>query len=99
MCDHVAALISLEHEADALGQLVPKEVSREVFCRVGSISQNEWYAAGNAGLKAQLKLTLFSGDYQGEAIVELDGVRYGVYRTYLAKHSQMELYLEQKAGV
>ena len=42
---------------------------------------------------------MFSYDYGHEKIVELDGVRYGVYRTYLGKNESIELYLESKVGV
>ena len=42
---------------------------------------------------------MFAYDYEGESIVEIDGTRYGVYRTYLGKNETLELYLEQKTGV
>ena len=52
--DHVVSLISKVYaDPDALGQLLPQETSREVFCRVGSVSQTEWFSAGPAGLAAQ----------------------------------------------
>lgn len=42
---------------------------------------------------------MFAYDYAGETLAELDGVRYGIYRTYLGKNETIELYLERKAGV
>lgn len=42
---------------------------------------------------------MFVYDYNGERIAELDGVRYGIYRTYLAQNEFIELYLERKAGI
>lgn len=97
--EHAAKLIAVRYEPDGLNQMVPVETSRQVLCRKESVSQSEWYRAGVNGLKPQHKLTMFHGDYAGETIVELDGVRYSVYRTYLAKHDRIELYLEKKAGV
>lgn len=44
-------------------------------------------------------MTMFAPDYQGEQIAVVDGVRYGVYRTYRAKNETLELYLERKAGI
>ena len=39
-------------------------------------------------------------NYSGERIAELEGVRYGVYRTYTPPDSDLiEIYLEEKAGV
>ena len=34
-----------------------------------------------------------------EKIAVVDGVRYGIYRTYRAKNETLELYLEAKAGI
>ena len=98
--DHVVSLISKVYaDPDALGQLLPQETSREVFCRVGRVSQTEWFNAGRAGLAAQYKLVLFAPDYRGEDTVELDGERYGVYRNYAGDGDQIELYLERKGGL
>lgn len=97
--DHVVALISVSYSKDDLEQMVPTETKREVFCQQHSISQSEFFEAGRSGLQPQHKLTIFEGDYQGETIAELDGVRYSVYRTYLGKGDCIELYLERKAGV
>lgn len=97
--DHVVTLISLNYFSDDLGQMLPTESAREVFCQQHSISQSEFFDAGRFGLHPQHKLTVFEGDYQGETIAELDGVRYSVYRTYLGKSDCIELYLGRKAGV
>lgn len=97
--DHVVTLISISYSRDALQQMVPAETGREVFCQQHSISQSEFFDAGRNGLNPQHKLTVFEGDYQGETIAELDGVRYSIYRTYQGKGDCIELYLERKAGV
>ena len=94
--ESVIKLISKRYEADALAQQITRETSREVFCRVMSISQTEFFAAGQAGLRAEHKVTMFHGDYEGEETVELEGVRYRVYRTFLAKHDRVELYLRKE---
>lgn len=95
----VLTLIGMTYVKDALNQYVSQETRREVFCTVHSISGAEWFDAGRNGVKAQLKIKLFAPEYNGETIVELKGKRYAVYRTYLAKNEQMELYLEEKAGI
>lgn len=95
----VLTLIGVTYTPDALGQLVPQETRREVFCNLSSVSASEWFEAGRAGLNAEHRAVMFAYDYAGEAIAELDGVRYGIYRTYLGRNETIELYLERKAGV
>lgn len=95
----VLTLIGVTYTPDALGQLVPQETRREVFCNLSSVSASEWFEAGRAGLNAEHRAAMFAYDYAGEAIAELDGVRYGIYRTYLGRNETIELYLERKAGV
>lgn len=95
----VLTLIGITYTADSIGQQVPKETRRDVFCNLSSVSASEWFDAGRAGLNAEHRATMFAYDYAGETIAELDGVRYGVYRTYLGKNETIELYLERKAGV
>lgn len=95
----VIVLISAIYSEDELGQEIAQETKRDVFCNVASISRTEWYEAGRNNLKPEYKITMFSPDYNGEQIAEYHGVRYGVFRTYLAKDETIELYLERKAGV
>ena len=96
---NVLTLVDVTYTTDALNQQVPQETTRDVFCNVSSVSAQEFFAAGQAGLNPEWRVTMFSPDYNGEAIAELNGTRYGVYRTYLGKNETIELYLERKAGV
>ena len=95
----VLTLVSKTYQTDSIGQQVPTESQRDVYCNISSISASEWFEAGRNGLNAEYRATLFSFDYNGEQIAVLDGIRYGVYRTYLGKNETIELYLERKAGV
>ena len=95
----VLTLIEEAYKPDALGQLIPTETRRDVYCNLSSVSASEWFDGGRAGLNPEYRATMFVYDYNGERIAELDGVRYGVYRTYLAQNEFIELYLERKAGV
>lgn len=92
-------LIAKTYTKDALNQFVPQETRKDIFGTEYSISGVEWFNAGRNGIKAQRKVVVFAPEYNGETIVELEGERYAVYRTYLAKNEQMELYLEEKAGI
>lgn len=94
----VLTLIAIEYSVDAIGQQVPVETARNVFCNVVSVTRDEWYQGGKAGLNPQFRATMFSYDYNGETICELEGVRYSIYRTFLAKGESIELYLEKKVS-
>ena len=96
---NVLTLVNVTYTTDALNQQVPQETTRDVFCSVFSVSAQEFFDAGQAGLKPEWRVTMFAPDYSGETIGELNGVRYSVYRTYLGKNETIELYLERKAGV
>ena len=95
----VLTLIGVTYTTDSIGQRVPQEAPRDVFCNVTSISASEWFDGGRVGLNPELRAILFAPDYAGEEICELDGVRYGIYRTYLGHSETIELYLERKTGV
>lgn len=95
----VIYLISVTYTTDGIGQKVPTETRKQVFCKMRSVSQSEWFEAGRNGLKAELQATMFAYDYSGEEICEYNGKRYGVYRTYFRGTDEIELYLERKAGL
>jgi hypothetical protein len=43
-------------------------------------------------------MTMFNGDYQGETMLEFNGRTYAIYRTYLDRNDNLELYVERKGG-
>ncbi len=92
-------LISVSYHVDGMKQHIPVEARRKVIGLEGGISATEFFDAGRNGLKAQKRVSMFAPDYNGEVTVELNGIRYGVYRTYMPKDDTIELYLERKAGV
>lgn len=95
----ILTLISVAWEKDAIGQAVPVEQRREVFCSIRSVGQREWFEAGRSGLAAEYTAEMFAPDYEKEELCEYEGVRYGIYRTYRSDKDHIELYLERKAGV
>ena len=94
----VLTLISQSYTQDNIGQQVPTEMRKDVFCNVASVSASEFFDAGQAGFKPEFRATMFVYDYSGESIAELEGARYSVYRTYLGRNETIELYLERKVG-
>lgn len=92
-------LIGVTYSTDSIGQKTETETSRTVYCNLRSVTRQEWKNAGEMGFKPSLTATMFTYDYEGELIAEVNSKRYGVYRTYLTTNDQIELYLEEKAGV
>lgn len=77
---------------------VDSEIAREVFCKVVSIGQSEFYQSAAAGLKPELKFVLADFlDYGGEADVIYCNRPYSVIRTYRAGRT-IELTCEAKVG-
>lgn len=97
MREGIAELISQTYVSDSIGNRVAAETMRSVFVTEQSVTRAEWSAAGQRGLNPSVVLKTPSVNYNGEKIIEYDGQRYGVYRTY-EKDSEVELYLERKAG-
>ena len=81
--NEILTLITATQHADEYGDLVITETTREVFAKLGSIGQKEFYQAQAVGLQPELKFVLADYlDYDGEALVEHNGQRYRVLRTY-----------------
>lgn len=94
----VINLIEETYAKDDNGISQKTETSRTVFCSVNSVSASEFFDGGRNGLNPEFQFTMFSPDYNGERTVEYEGKRYGVYRTYIRKDDNVELYVERKGG-
>ena len=91
-------LVTETFAANVYGVYEKTEVKRKVFCDVSSVTQTEWFEGGRNGLNPEYRLTMFVGDYEGEQVCELNGVRYTIYRTYITKNDLIELYVEKRKG-
>ena len=81
----ILILIHQVEGVDEYGDPAITETRRTVFCRKASIGQKEFYQAHAVGLQPELKFVLADYlDYDGEALVEYNGQRYRVLRTYRA---------------
>lgn len=94
----VLSLISVSTIRDEYGRQIPTETKTDVYAQADSVSQAEFFEGGRIGLNPELKFTLFFGDYHDEPIVEYNGNRYSVYRTYYRRDDKVELYVERKGG-
>lgn len=90
----IAVLIKREYGKD--------DVKREVFCGFRSIGMKEFYASSSTDFHPEAKLVLADYlDYEGETLVDYEGQRYRIIRTYRTG-VELELTLErapQEEGV
>jgi SPP1 family predicted phage head-tail adaptor len=70
-----------------------------IFCDVESISRAEYNTAQQNGLRPQYKFTIKYLEYSGQNVVEYDGDKYAVYRTFRPSLDDIELYVEQREGI
>ena len=92
-------LITETRTQDDYGVWRTSETQTDVFCQVSSVTRAEFFDAGRNGLNPEYVFTMFFGDYNGERIVEYNGKRYAVYRTYHARTDIIELYVQREGGV
>lgn len=95
----VMTLLKTETVKNDKGVQEPILTPREVFCKVKSVTRNEFFEAGRNGLNPEYEATVFSGDYRGERVCVLNGMRYAIYRTYKGEGDDYtELYLQREGG-
>lgn len=90
--DAVITLVSVGNTAD-------EDVKTGVFAEVDPVGRDEYEAAGQMGMKAEYKFTVWAAEYDGQEEVEYNGKRLSIYRTYGARRDdKTELYTAERAG-
>ena len=78
--------------------LIKGETSRTVLCSLRSIGQSEFYEASARDFYPELKFVLADYlDYNNEQLVEYNGQRYTVLRTYRAGQ-ELELTVQRASA-
>lgn len=79
----IITLIKTAVEYDELGVAKIKETTRKAYARLNSIGQKEyWSSTGQHDFKPEMVADVFTFDYEGEELAEIDGKRYQIYRSY-----------------
>lgn len=91
-------LLATTKEQNDYGVWVETITSTNVFAQVDSVTRAEFFEGGRNGLNPEYRMTMFSGDYNGEKMLIYNGNTYSIYRTYMAKTDTIELYVERKGG-
>ena len=83
----------------SVGETSDDDVITSVYATVDPVGRDEFNAAGQMGMKAEYKFTIWVAEYDGQDEVEYNGKRLSIYRTYGARRDdKMELYVAERAG-
>ena len=99
MLDGTLKLIRITKAQDAAGVWQKTYSCREVFCQVSSVTRQEFFDGGRAGLNPSFQFQVFAGDYNGETICAYNEESYSIYRTFRPDNSDyIELYAQREGG-
>lgn len=98
--DTVIKLLTMTKVKDNRGVGRKSYTPSEVFARVRTVTRSEFFEGGRNGLNPEFQFTVFQGDYDGQAVIEYEGKRYAIYRTYISPgQDYIELYAQREGGV
>ena len=94
ICDDVIYLVSENPAAHGVFENTT-ETEKMCYCRVNSVTRNEFYKARENGIQPVYAFVLSEyADYNGEKIVIYKNKRYRVTRSYVKNHA-VELTVEE----
>jgi len=96
---NIAYLIATTITYDDIGQIVETSTEKMIYCNVRSVTRDEFYQAGETGIRPRWSITCFAPDYNNEEYCKLENKKYHIYRSYVKSNEEIELYLEDLVGV
>jgi len=95
--DGFIKLIKSTKTKDDIGNTIYTRASEdEVFANVESISANDFFAAQQANLKLDIKVTVYKHLYKNHSHVEVKGIVYKVERSFGSAVDYIELQCSQE---
>ena len=91
-------LISQTETYDEMGVSTITEKENLIKGNYQSISAQEFFRGGEMGIKPEMIVKVWDREYNGETLLEYEGVRYIIYRTYLVSDGRVELYCQKDVG-
>lgn len=91
-------LQTIAYTVDSIGQRKAVITETPVFALVESVGMNEFFQAGEQGLKPDLRFVVWLTEYEGQENLRYDSDVYSVYRTYRRKDGRIELYTQKRVG-
>lgn len=96
--DSIVNLVSISTSKNAFGEDIDAEVQTQVFASINDVGRAEFFRAAELALAPQFIARTAAINYSGQRILDFNGQRYAIYRTYL-DGDDVELYCEKKAGL
>lgn len=97
--DDELTLLSVSRSRGTDGVWRGDTTRRTVFCKIDSITRQEFFQAGRNGLNPEFRATVFAADYHGERVCVLHDKSYAIYRTYHVPGTDyIELYVQREGG-
>ncbi len=93
--DNQVTLIKQSFTQDSLKNQIPVEIKSKILCGLKSVGRTEYYKAAVNDMRPDIILVVHSFEYNGEKIVEFNGARYKVLRTYGEHTEETELTCEK----
>lgn len=84
---------------DRRGQIVYSETATPIMCEVVPIARDEFFNGAQVGINPEFEFKINPVEYSGQKIIEYNGRRFSVYRSYQAGPDTLELYAEFVAGI
>ena len=91
-------LISKTYAISTIGISVAVESKVSTFAIKHSVSQTEFYNAGQQGFKPEARFDIYQTEYSGEDELEANGERLTIYRTFEREDGRVELYATKRKG-
>lgn len=94
----VAYLVSEEWINDEYGVQRAIETESMIYVQVTSVTSSEWFEGGRNGLNPELRFVTNRFDYNGQEVIRYGSNYYRIYRTYITRDDNIELYCERRKG-
>lgn len=75
-------LIKKTYKLDKIGNSIPTKEERTILCNEKSVYGNDFYIAGQVGLKPDVVLEIHNMEYDGEQDLRYKNKNYKVIRSY-----------------
>lgn len=87
-------LLEPRFRVTAIGQRIQDGYTeKEVYAKKTSISQSEFFTAGQSGMRPDCRFDVYSFEYDGQKNLSHNEIVYTIYRTYV-NGENIELYCE-----